>query len=240
LGADALRSFQTSPEILFAEPYLIASRTNTPSLRSASVELKIEGGKRRAVAMAFGQSRLARNAWEMGHALTRRRLNARKPLFFVEPQSGESDYLVVEDIPNALPLSDVLEMRFRSLPKSQWRTWLNEVTTALAVALRKLHEHGFHQPNLRVDTLLIREQGDAVLWFDSLETIRQVHRVEFAQVIASLATLWRSLPAEIAISKAQALRFLRSFLGRQFFSDWKTVWQGISLLVRRQWAREAA
>lgn len=240
LGLDALRSFQTSPENLFAEPNVMAWQTRTAFRRCAVVEIEMNGRMRRAIAIAFRQPGLARNAWEMGHALTRRRMHTPRPLFFIETQSGEWDYLVLEDVPNALPLSEVLKKRFRSLPAAEWESWLNNVSTALAVELRKLHEHGFHQPNLRLDSLRIRDEDGQTLCFDAVETIRHVRTVSFPDVISSLATAWLSLPDEVHISPTQALRFLRSFLGPQFSKEWKSCWRGIAIFVRRQLSKEAA
>lgn len=240
LGNDTLQLFKQSPERLFAANHLVAWQTHAQSKKCAVIELEIEGVPQRAIAIAFRQPHLARNAWEMGHAILRRRLKARKPLLFVEPQSQERSYLVVEEIPETKPLSEVVRQQFRSLPMSEWNSWWNEVSTSLAVNLRKLHEHGFHQPDLRIETILIRSDGSPTLWFDSLETIRQIGVVKSSDISASLATAWRSLPGEVRVSTTMALRFLRVYLGREFSKEWKNYWQGIFNAIRRELHREAA
>jgi hypothetical protein len=240
LGMDQLQFFKRSPESLFAEPFLIAWKAHTAFVRCATIALEIAGRPLRAIAMTLPQPKRARHAWEMGHALIRRRMNARRPLMFAESQSDDEDYLVVEDIPNAVDLNDAFKEKSRSLPQSQWHSWLNEVGAALAVELRKLHEHGFYQPNLRFDTLLMGQEVHTTLWFDSLETMRQVRKVDSWQIASSLAILWLSWPSGIPNSLTNALRFLRVFLGRQFSEEWKNYWQASGTLIQRQLAREAA
>ncbi len=240
LGRDLLQVFQEKPEALFDAPYFIAWEANHQTRKAAVIELPLDGNPQRVIVIAFRQPKLARNAWEMGHALIRRRLRAPRPLFFVETQTGDWDYLVIEDIPNAVSFAHHLWKQFDSYTQSQWDRWIKRVVTLVAGQLRLLHDHGFHQTNLRLDSLRIHENDSHQIWFDSIESIQQVSNVSDAEVMESLANAVRSFPKDVPISGAQCLRFLRVYLGSRSAREWKTFWRGTWSLIRRTSHKEAA
>ncbi len=235
-GQDQLESFRDRPQQLFTSPFLIAWQKQTPTLRRALVEVAIEENPQTAIATAFSAPDLARQAWEMGHALLRRRLSAPRPLFFVETQTGIDDYLVMEHLPNVVSLKH----RLRD-PAFQSKCFRKRVLNALALALRKFHDLGFDQPELSVSALLIETGSDASrVWFASPETMRRVTRIGFMAIVRSFAHLVKSWPSEFHPTPSEALRFLRVYLGPRLFSTWKPLWRGIALELRVSPKQEAA
>ena len=235
LGREQLQSFQSAPESLFAEPRLIAWRKHDGLHRRATIELMQSGKPVRAIATAFVAPNLARTAWDMGHALLRRRLPAARPLLFVETPAGEADFLVLEQIPGATSLSD----RLREHPDDGW---MDEFLSRLAFELKRLHDYGFYQPSLGSRSILLREEAMGLsVWFVSLEDFQKRTRIESRQIIASLAHGFASWPSDHRLRSSQRLRFLRSYLGDRFAAEWKTFWRAISSEAERSAAsREAA
>jgi hypothetical protein len=80
LGRKQLESFQARPESLIDKQHLLSWRKHDPSPRRAVIELTLDAKPLRAIVTSFPMANLARNAWEMGHALVRRRLPAPRPL----------------------------------------------------------------------------------------------------------------------------------------------------------------
>jgi hypothetical protein len=240
LGRKQLLSVQAEPEKLFGDPHLIAWR-NRDHTRRAVMELVLDEKPVRAIVMCLPKQNLARNAWEMGHAMIRRRLPAPRPLLFVEPQSGEWDYLVVEEIPGAISLKQRLAAQRFLLSEREWESWLSNLLTEAGRQLRILHEHGFYQPSLSVSSFLMgNDENPISLWFTAFETMQRCSRVDSRLVIDSLSHGWESLPRDVRIRSTLGLRFLRACLGSRFSAEWKAYWRGIVALLRSLSPQEAA
>ncbi len=193
-----------------------------------------------ALATSFLEANQARNGWEMGHALLRRRLPAVRPLLFVETKFGDRDALVVEEIPGAVSWERCVLDRVSQLPVREAGFRLKDLSAAAGGELRKLHDHGFHQPNFSLRSLIVREEEAGIrLWFAGLESFKKLKHVDCRLAMQSFAHCLRTLPVDFPLRRSCCLRFLRSYLGSQFSKAWKTYWRGIAALGRDS-QREAA
>lgn len=240
LGNNQLRRLCDHPEQLFDAPHFIAWQKRDATIQRGLTEIQRNGKPETAIAIAFAKSQLARQGWEMGHALVRRRLPAPRPLLFVETQKNQWDYLAIEPIPQAISLNQWLKEP-RSAAPSGKPMGFQSVLNAIAVQLRRLHDHRFDQPELNPHALLIQQdKSSAKVWFTSLETLQHVHHVDRSRVRHALANFLGSVQMTLRVGFTDCLRFLRAYLQADFRRDWKSYWQGIACLIGNPSRQEAA
>ncbi len=239
-GRIILHSLKENPEQLFEDRPVFAWQKSAEGNQQAVIELPYQGQSQRAMLTRFRLPDQARQAWEMGHALLRRRLPTPLPLLFVETPAGQWDYFITEEIAGAVSLKRRAWEQAQNLSQTEFDRWLRDVTLALAKALQSLHEHGFHQGELTLSSWIIATEGPLRLWFVPLENLRQHSRITSEQIQRSFAKLAKSLPSELYISQSGRLRFLRSYLGPRFRAEWKSYWRSVSLLLMDVPGQEAA
>ena len=238
IGKRELEQFLGQPERLFDRSRFIGWRKQLSDLREGLLELSIAGKPRRAILLIRLHDGSARQAWEMGHALLRRRLPALRPLFFVETKNGPWDYLAVEQITGAKSLKRWLLDQNSNNRADACR--LNRLAGDLGKLLQRLHVHGFHQPRLTLSSFLIQEQsGKQSLRLAGLETLQQPGEIVPSQKIPTLANLVESLP-QAPMTSTLCLRFLRGYLCEEFSSEWKSLWRSVALLASNAENKEAA
>lgn len=241
LGKEQLHRLREHPEALFEKSRLIAWQKREATFQRGLTEISVKGKSQTAIVMAFREAHRARQGWEMGHALVRRRLPAPRPLLFVETPTKSWDYLVIESIPQAVSLKLWLMKLGHTSCEREKRRQLQKVIRAVAVQLRRLHDHGFDQPQLGLRAFLIQETESAPkIWFASLETLDQPHRVDSSRLQYALAMLFGSVRSAFPLGSTDYLRFLRAYLQADFRREWKSYWRGIAGLVVKTTRREAA
>lgn len=121
LGRERIESLRDNPEQLFPVPGLRRPQAVPALTRTARVSLWIDGARRSAMAVArettswrdrlrhwIGRSPL-RVAWEAGHALLRRGIEAPRPLLWISRCEGGilREYLLLEAADGRVPLLDL-------------------------------------------------------------------------------------------------------------------------------------
>ncbi|MCA9067430.1 MAG: hypothetical protein KDA84_00805 [Planctomycetaceae bacterium] len=241
LGEQYLQQLCEHPEQLFEKPNLIAWQKREATLQRGLVELRWNGTPQTAIVTAYAKGHHAREAWEMGHALLRRRLPAPRPLLFVETPANDWDYLAIEPIPEAVSLHQWLSERLQSLHASDRRKRIHRVFNVLAVQLRRLHNHGFDQPTLNLHSFLIqKDELSPKTWFASLETLQQPLRVDGACVRKALAGFLCCVRSAWPVGLTDCLRFLRAYLQADFRRTWKSHWRDVARLIVKTSQQEAA
>ncbi len=240
LGRVLLQSLKQNPDQLVEDWPLFSWQKSAEGDQQAVIELPYNRQTQRAVLTVFRSTGSARGAWEMGHALVRRKLPAAVPLLFVETPAGRPDYFITEEIAGAVTLKRGAWELKQTLPPTKFEDWISDVAVAVARNLQSLHEHGFHYSDITLSSLLVATEGPLRLWFASLEKLRQHTGVSPRDVQKTFAQLGASLPGELGISRSARLRFLRSYLGPRFAAEWKSYWRNIAGLSMDFAQREAA
>lgn len=258
---DALERFRDAPESLFRTGDRLDWLVNTAEARLATTSLPL-GERTVAVRVAerlvqvdadtadrFPVRKtkpwsLARQAWEMGHALWRRDLDVLRPLLFVTAPSTNSrrrETLVVEDAPRAVPLLGWWSRQKESGDANAERR-IRQAIRRLADQLRKLHAAGFTHHAVVADQILIDEEtahpgsggislrrGAATLRTILLGTsaVRPEAPASPAELVALVRRLAESLPLQ-ELRLAHRLRFVRQLVDARQGGDWKRLWRGLA------------
>lgn len=248
LGRDCITEIRNDPERLFADGNVRSYRCSFGTLRKARLALRVGLRTIPCVAIAVQTSRWAdrarrwtrysvlRQSWEVGHAFLRRGIPCAQPLLVVESASGSTthQYLLTEDLPDAVPLSEFLQTEFDRLSGSQREAWLANITSRLAGHIRKLHDCGFEHQQLSAETVLVaRTASECRAWFRGLDAVRFGTWASPRQKALQLGRLAAGLLLHDSIRHTHRLRFLKRYLGERFSQDWKRWWRYVDRHVQR-------
>lgn len=175
-----------------------------------------------------------RHAWEMGHALLRRGIDAPRPILFVErPSEGFwKDYLLTEAVPGAVGALEFFNARWPGLSASERRDWLDIHLPRFARQVCRLHDSGFDHRDLKFANLLVSGNlRDPRVWLLDLDGVRVWRRLPAARAVQNLARINVSADVCGRFSRSDRLRFLREYLAGKFVGQWKWWWRRISRVV---------
>ncbi|MBW3541006.1 MAG: ATP-binding cassette domain-containing protein [Planctomycetes bacterium] len=190
----------------------------------------------------------ARRGWEMGHALLRRGIATPRPLVYVDAgRDGGPAFLVLERPDEAEPAADLLARQDcdNEARHEIERRALRAVLPLAADQLRRLHDAGFEHCSLSASSFLVAPCGSGWrIWFSGTEGVYFKGRLSVCRRLRALRELagrigtpsWLGKPPDAArpaqaghyergLTTADRLRFLKSYLGREFRAQWKNVWR---------------
>jgi Lipopolysaccharide kinase (Kdo/WaaP) family len=242
LGQAAIVGFRENPDLLFQEGDIRFWRQRSKASRAAVVNLSV-GGKmtaydvretRRPVGwrdFVFGwEWSSTRRAWEMGHALIRRRIGTVRPLLYLRCRtvSCVREFLVTEPPDGMVTLSVFLAHRLPGMTTPDREEWIDRLSRRLARLLNRLRQFSLLHGQLNAGNILVgAEPGDARVQLGGAHHISRKRRIGPRQIEVELSKFQASLEAIPEIRFVHRMRFLKSYLGDHPISDSKRLWKAI-------------
>jgi tRNA A-37 threonylcarbamoyl transferase component Bud32 len=180
----------------------------------------------------------ALHSWLYGHCLRDRLLPTPRPLLVLHRRRRGllfEGYLLTEMVEDAQELHQFLKGLER-LSVCDARRRLRTCIDRLATVVRKMHDSRLSHRDLKAANLLVT--ADEV-WFIDLVGIRRCRHLAFARKVQNLARLNASFHQCTSLSRADRLRFLRTYLQWGLFGrgSWKKWWRGIEQATGAKVAR---
>jgi tRNA A-37 threonylcarbamoyl transferase component Bud32 len=265
LPADVLAPFLADPDEPFRRPGVRVLK-QTRSSAVVELDLPGPEGPRRVVYKRFAVTAWtdpftalvrptgALRSWALGHALRLRCLPTPRPLAVWHrvrlglPREG---YLLVEALPDAVPLCTYLDTLV-ALPGTERRLAAGRLLERLALLVRQLHARRLSHRDLKAANVLaspagwcpgprgLRDlpahPGGPHLWFVDLVGVRRHRRLSQAARARDLARLNASFLLHPALTRADRLRFLLTYLGAGARGPvgWKAWWGDVERATRRK------
>jgi tRNA A-37 threonylcarbamoyl transferase component Bud32 len=243
LGSATILKFRDDPDALFQSGTIRFWRRRSSDGRTAVIDLVLAGKTLtcdvRETTRPLGWRDFffrggwseTRRAWEMGHALVRRRIGAVRPLLYIRARTLASvrEFLVTEPTEGLVPLAFFLAHRLPNLTPAEREDWIENTSRRLAAQLARLHDFSLAHGQLSTANLLVGvEPEDCRIQFAATEHIMRKRRLTANDVVVELARLAGSLAGVPAIRLTQRARFLRTYLGAQFAAGKKQIWSAVS------------
>jgi hypothetical protein len=242
LGQAALVRFRENPDLLFQECDIRFWRRRSRESRSAVVNLSV-GGKiasydvqetRRPVGwrdfvLGWEWSR-TRKAWEMGHALIRRRIGTVRPLLYLRCRtvSCVREFLVTEPSDGMVTLSVFLAHRLPGMTSTDREAWIERLSRRLASLLNQLRQFSLVHGQLSAANILVGvEPNDGRVQISGVQDISRKRRIRSLDIARELSQFAASLPAIPEIRSVHRARFLKSYLGNHSAADARRLWKAI-------------
>jgi tRNA A-37 threonylcarbamoyl transferase component Bud32 len=178
----------------------------------------------------------AERAWNHGAALLLRELPTPRPLMLVHKTVAGlpvTSYLLCERVPGAMGLCDYLEDRLAATnDRKERRRIIEGVVDETARLLRTLHARQVTHRDLKASNVLAEPTDDPAkpkLWLidlDGVTTWKKVPEKHRAQNLARInVSFWRF----DWLTRADRLRFLRIYMGRNFYNrpERKRLWRAV-------------
>jgi hypothetical protein len=200
----------------------------------------------------------ALRSWVAGQGLRERSVPTPRPLaIFQRVRRGmfQEGYLLTEKIDDAFDLHDFLG-RLDMLPAAERRRRLHRIIELLAKVLRHLHCCRLSHRDLKATNILVScaglaephsfppdEAGGATdglsVWLIDLVGVTRNRRLRRPRRVQNLARLHASFCQNPAVTRADKLRFLRTYMQWGLFGKegWKTWWRAIERATRAKVAR---
>lgn len=193
---------------------------------------------RRRLSQLFGPSRSLRG-WRLGHALLHRDLPTPRPLAFVERRFGPftlDSVLLTEAVPGALDLETHLKREHAARAPRDWFRHKRELCEMLVRHVRRLQERGFWHRDCKAGNILVATQPRLKLFWIDMDGLRLVKRLSRAQQLTPLMRLHVSLLSVPGLTRADRLRFLKSYFARLGVAPdaWKSVWRELSATAAKK------
>jgi hypothetical protein len=243
LGSATIRRFRDDPDALFQAGAIRFWRRRSSDGRAAVIDLLLAGKTVtcdvRETTRPLGWRDLffrggwseTRRAWEMGHALVRRRIGAVRPLLYIRARTLASvrEFIVTERTEGLVPLAVFLSHRLPNLALAEREVWIEKTSRRLASQLARMHEFSLADGRLSTAHLLVGvEPEDARIQFAATEHIVRKRRLTSHDVVVELAQLEASLAGVPEIRLTQRMRFLRTYLGSRFAAERKQIWRAVA------------
>jgi tRNA A-37 threonylcarbamoyl transferase component Bud32 len=246
VGQAAVIKYRENPDLLFHENAIRFWRRRAPNHRSAVVNLPI--GERtvacdvrearrplrwRDFVFRWGWSE-TRRAWEMGHALIRRRIATGRPLLYVRSQnvSCVREFLVTEPVDGMVTLSVFLAHHLPRMTSADREDWLSRRSGRLAGLLKQLRQFSFVHTQLTAGNILVGvEPHDPRMQIAGVQHIARKRWINRRDVAIELNQLEASLRTVAEIRLTHRMRFLRAYLGNHAASALKPVWKTVQAKV---------
>jgi hypothetical protein len=242
LGQAALIKFRENPDLLFQEGDVRFWRRRSQASRSAVVNLSVGGGiapydvreTRRPVGwrdFVFGwEWSRTRTAWEMGHALIRRRIGTMRPLLYLRCRtvSCVREFLVTEPSDGMVTLSVFLAHRLPAMTFADREAWIDRLSRRLAGLLNQLRQFSLLHGELSAANILVGvEPNDGRVQIGGVQHISRKRRIGPRAIARELSQFAASLQAIPEIRSVHRLRFLKSYLGNHSAADARRLWKAI-------------
>jgi tRNA A-37 threonylcarbamoyl transferase component Bud32 len=245
-GSAAVFKFRDDPDALFQAGTIRFWRRRSQDCRAAVVDLVIAGktiacdvretsrpvGWRDLFFLA-GWSEL-RRAWEMGHALARRRISTIRPLLYIQYRtvSCVREFLVAEPVDGMVTLAVFLAHRLPSLSPAEREAWIDRVSRRLAAQIVRMHQFSLVHYKLSTANILVGvEREDTRIQINAAEHIVRRRRIKPNDVVVELAQLEASLACVAEIRLAHRARFLRACFGRQSGAQTRRIWRAVKAKI---------
>jgi serine/threonine protein kinase len=187
-------------------------------------------------------------SWQAGQDLTARGIATPRNLAFLARRSTfKSDalfwflpretYLITVKELDTVTLGSYVRDFLSSLPPDARRARIHELTAALALLVRSLHERSLSHRDLKASNILIKinrnEERDQLSLID-LVGVRLRHPLPMKRRVQNLARLSLSLNVVPGRTRTDTLQFLRAYLpwGLSPRNDWKGLWRTVEKAIR--------
>jgi serine/threonine protein kinase len=200
----------------------------------------------------FRPSRAWRS-WQAGQDLASRGIPTPQNLAFIARRRSfksssffwflpHETYLITVKETNAVTLTTYVNEVLPTLSPEARRSRIREVTPALALLVRSLHERSLSHRDLKAANILIAARGtghsDRLSLID-LVGVRLQHPLPLRRRVQNLARICLSLSSVPGSTRTDTLRFLRLYLrwGLSPLSDWKGYWRSIDKAIATKRSR---
>ncbi len=242
LGMASVVKFRDDPDALFDGGNVRFWRRRSPDGRSAAVDLVVAGKTLtcdvRETRRPLGWRDLffisgwseTRRAWEMGHALCRRRIGTVRPLLYLETRtlSSKREFLVAEPADGLVTLAVFLAHRLPGLPSAEREGYIERVLRRLATQLARMHQFSLVHEQLSSENILVgNEQDDPRVQIAAVQHVSRRRRLKPDHLVAELTPLEASLAGMANIRATHRVRFLRACLGSRSAAEVRRIWHGV-------------
>ena len=242
LGVASVVKFRDDPDTLFDGGNVRFWRRRSADGRSAAVDLVVAG---KTLACDVRETRRplgwrdlffisgwseTRRAWEMGHALRRRRIATVRPLLYLETRtlSSKREFLVAEPADGLVTLAVFLAHRLPGLPSAEREGHIERVLRRLATQLARMHRFSLVHAQLSSENILVgNEPDDPRVQIAAVQHVSRRRRLKLDHLVAELTPLEASLAGMTDIRATHRLRFLRTCLGSRSAAEVRRIWHGV-------------
>jgi tRNA A-37 threonylcarbamoyl transferase component Bud32 len=184
----------------------------------------------------WGKYAPARHAWEIGHALKRRKIPTPLPLLMTESwQSGKYSGMIITDaLPQAIALSAYLETYLPKMKTARGHTWLKKYLSQLGTGIARMHLGRFEHRDLKSNNILVEhDAGLTGYWIIDLAAVRKWPlMLPYQRRTQNLARLAADLVKCPTMSSTLLLRGLKAYLDEYqpdvSSQNWKQLWHDIT------------
>jgi hypothetical protein len=242
LGQTEVLKYREDPDLLFQDSAIRFWRRRSRNHRSAVVNLVI-GGKICACDVRETRRPLrwrdflfswewseTRRAWEMGHALIRRRIPTVRPLLYLRRHtvSCVREFLVAEPSDGMVTLSIFLAHHLPRMTSADREDWLSRLSGRLGKILGQLRQFSLVHAQLTAGNILVGvDPNDARLQIAGVQYITRRRRINPRDLAIELSQLEASLGTFAEIRSAHRMRFLRTYLGNHPAAESRRVWKAV-------------
>jgi hypothetical protein len=261
----ALGTLLADPDAPFHQPGVKLLK-NSRSSTVAELDVVVEGTRQAVIYKRFRVTAssdpwvaLLRRSWLAGHRLRDRGMPTPRPLVVLHRRLrglNHEGYLLAEKVSDAVDLLGAVA-RLQTLPPAVCRSELRRLIEQVTRLVRDLHERRLGHRDLKAANILvqIRPQDPAghplvpgecgpqgPVWLIDLVGVTRQRRLSRARRVQNLARLHASFCRHPAITRADKLRFLRTYLrwGLRGRAGWKCWWQQIERATEAKIARNVA
>jgi tRNA A-37 threonylcarbamoyl transferase component Bud32 len=242
LGVASVVKFRDDPDALFDGGNVRFWRRRSADGRSAAVDLVVAG---KTLACDVRETRRplgwrdlffisgwseTRRAWEMGHALRRRRIGTVRPLLYLETRtlSSKREFLVAEPTDGLVTLAVFLAHRLPGLPSAEREGYIEGVLRRLATQLARMHQFSLVHEQLSSENILVgNEQDDPRVQIAAVQHVSRRRRLKPDHLVAELTPLEASVAGMADIRATHRVRFLRTCLGSRSAAEVRRIWHGV-------------
>lgn len=184
----------------------------------------------------------ATRAWSCGAALLLREIPTPRPLLLLHKlRCGlpVNSYLLTQKVPGAVTIAQYLEEHLPRLEPAERKRVVRGVIECAAILLRTLHERRVTHRDLKASNILVSPAEDLAqpqLWLVDLDSVQTWQTVPERLRIQNLARFHVSFHQSGWITRADRLRFLRTYLGHHFLDrpHWKSYWRRVAVQTQRK------
>ena len=169
----------------------------------------------------------AMRSWRMAHALANRGIAVARPLAAVERREAGmpvESWLVTEAVTDGVILSEWVASHLAGDESGRWR---REAARAVGSWVRRLHETGFTNRDLKPNNILVRERGSVEFVIVDFDGVFHPGKVTKRERVRDMGRLAAGFAGQPGVRDADRMRALVSVLGPE----------GKSKAVRREWWR---